>query len=150
VVADFPEIKLTLMNFDALLMDIVLFPERYSMIVCENFMGDGLSELCAGLVGGPGLVGGANYGDNRRAVFEAMHGTAPLIAGQGIANPTALILSGVMLLDHIGQSEQARRVETALLRTFELGIGTHDLKGPTKRVNTDAFVAAIIEQFSLI
>ncbi len=150
VVADFPGIKLTLMNFDAFLMEMVRFPGRHRVVVCENFMGDGLSEMCAGLVGGPGLVGGANYGDNRRAVFEAMHGTAPLIAGQGIANPTALILSGIMLLDHIGQAEQARRVEAALLRTFELGIGTGDLVGPTKRVNTAAFADALIEQFPLI
>jgi isocitrate dehydrogenase (NAD+) len=95
----------------------------------ENLFGDVLSDLCAGLVGGLGLVPGANIG-NRSAVFEAVHGSAPDIAGKALANPIAVIRSAALLLEHIGQPQPAQRIEEAVCRTLEAGRGlTRDLGG---------------------
>ncbi len=150
VAQDFPDIKAECMNIDALLALLVLKPQTVQVLVMENLFGDITSELCAGLVGGVGLVAGANYGDGGRAVFEAVHGTAPDIAGRGIANPTALILSGVMLLEHIGAVVEAQHVREALARTFRMGIGTGDLAVMKRTVNTENFASAVIEQLSFI
>src|SRR5438132_3325340 len=89
-------------------MQLVMNPYQYDVLVMENFYGDILSDLCAGLVGGLGLVPGANLGDDC-AIFEAVHGSAPDIAGQGLANPLALIMSGVMMLNHLGETTAAER-----------------------------------------
>jgi isocitrate dehydrogenase (NAD+) len=103
-----------------------------------------ISDLCAGLVGGLGLVPGANIG-SRYAVFEAVHGSAPDIAGKGLANPIAAIRSAALLLDHIGQREAARRIEAAVVETLKRGRGlTRDLGGQgTTRTLTDAIVASV-------
>ena len=105
----------------------------------ENLFGDVVSDLCAGLVGGLGLVPGANLG-SRSAVFEAVHGSAPDIAGKGLANPIAVVRSAAMLLDHIGERGAAGRIERAVARTLEAGVGlTRDLGG-------DGTTATITEQ----
>lgn len=101
---------------------LVQYPERFGVLVCPNLYGDIISDLCAGLVGGLGLAPGANIG-SQHAMFEAVHGTAPDIAGQNKANPTALLLSAVMMLDHLNETATARRLETAVLEV--LREGTH-------------------------
>src|SRR5688500_19566814 len=94
-------------------MQLVMFPERFDVLVLPNLYGDIVSDLCAGLVGGLGVVPGANFGHDA-AVFEAVHGSAPDIAHKNLANPTALLMSGLMMLDHIGEREKADRIRTAL------------------------------------
>ena len=129
-------------RIDNLCMELALDPSRFDVLVMENLFGDVISDLCAGLVGGLGLVPGANIGA-RYAVFEAVHGSAPDIAGKGLANPIAIIRSAALLLDHVGQREAARRVETAVERTLAARRGlTRDLGGPgTTRSLTDAIIA---------
>jgi isocitrate dehydrogenase (NAD+) len=129
---------------DACAMQMVKSANRLDVIVTENLYGDILSDLGAGLVGGLGIVPGANIGKTE-AVFEAVHGSAPDIAGRGIANPTALIQSAVMMLRHLGEMEPATRVEKALLTVYAGGKNrTGDLGGSasTKQF-TDAVVAAM-------
>jgi len=126
---------------DAMAMNLVLHPERFDVICTTNLFGDILSDEISGLVGGLGLAPGANIGANG-AIFEAVHGTAPDIAGKGIANPGALILAACMLLDHIGETDRAKRVRTALERTIREGkTVTRDLGGTA---STDEFTDAII------
>ncbi|HVB30454.1 MAG TPA: isocitrate/isopropylmalate family dehydrogenase [Gemmatimonadaceae bacterium] len=126
---------------DAMAMNLVLRPERYDVIVTTNLFGDILSDEISGLVGGLGLAPGANIGLNG-AIFEAVHGTAPDIAGKGIANPSSVILAGCMLLEHVGQGERARRVRTALEETIrDKKTITRDLGGTA---STDEFTDAII------
>jgi isocitrate dehydrogenase (NAD+) len=129
VADDYPFLEFEEIPVDKLCMQLALDPTRYDVLVMENLFGDVLSDLCAGLVGGLGLVPGANIGA-RYAVFEAVHGSAPDIAGKGLANPIALIRSAAMMLEHIGQREVARRVEASVRRTLESGLGrTRDLGG---------------------
>jgi isocitrate dehydrogenase (NAD+) len=129
VADDYPFLRFAEMRVDHLCMRLALDPTPFDVLVMENLFGDVLSDLCAGLVGGLGLVPGANIGA-RCAVFEAVHGSAPDIAGKGMANPIALILSAVMLLEHIGQAEPARRISGAVHKTLESGRGlTRDLGG---------------------
>ncbi len=110
-------------------MQMVLRPEQFDVIVTTNMFGDILSDLAAGLVGGPGLAPGANIGADA-AIFEAVHGSAPDIAGQGVANPAALILAGAMMLDHLDEHEQAARVRAAVQHTIvEDAVRTRDLGG---------------------
>jgi isocitrate dehydrogenase (NAD+) len=112
------------------------------VIVTMNLFGDILSDLCAGLVGGLGVAPGANIGDDGVAIFEAVHGTAPDIAGKGIANPTALMLSAVMLLEHVGQREAGARLRTAIYATLARDEArTGDLGG---KANTAQFTDAVI------
>jgi isocitrate dehydrogenase (NAD+) len=114
-------------------------------MVMENLYGDIVSDLCAGLVGGLGLVPGANIGE-KTAVFEAVHGTAPDIAGNGLANPTALLLSAVMMLDHLKLTAYARRIEGALMKVYADGqVKTKDLGGSAK---TAEFTRAVIDAMS--
>src|SRR5205085_10535839 len=114
---------------DKLCMQLALDPTRYDVLVMENLFGDVLSDLCAGLVGGLGLVPGANIGA-RYAVFEAVHGSAPDIAGKGLANPIALIRSAAMMLEHIGQRHPAARIEASVRNTLLARRGlTRDLGG---------------------
>jgi isocitrate dehydrogenase (NAD+) len=116
-------------HVDELCMQLALDPSRYDVLVMENLFGDVLSDLCAGLVGGLGLVPGANIGD-RYAVFEAVHGSAPDIAGKGLANPIALLRSAALLLQHIGQPQAAARIESSVRKTLAAGCGlTRDLGG---------------------
>jgi isocitrate dehydrogenase (NAD+) len=138
----FPFIEFEERRIDNLCMELALDPSRFDVLVMENLFGDVISDLCAGLVGGLGLVPGANIGA-RYAVFEAVHGSAPDIAGKGLANPIAIIRSAALLLDHIGHREAARRVEAAVERTLAGKKGlTRDLGGQgTTRSLTDAIIA---------
>lgn len=121
---------------DAAAMNLVLNPEKYDVMVMPNLYGDILSDLCAGLVGGLGIIPGANIGE-KCAVFEAVHGSAPDIAGKNLANPTALIQSAVMMLKYLGEHECALKIENALVKVFEdREILTKDLGG---NATTDEF-----------
>jgi isocitrate dehydrogenase (NAD+) len=136
-----PRIEPNEVIVDACAMQMVKSANQLDVIVTENLYGDILSDLGAGLVGGLGIVPGANIGVDT-AVFEAVHGTAPDIAGRGIANPTALIQSAVMMLHHLGEHEAGHKIEKALLSTFEKGIRTGDLGGSA---NTEEFTRALCE-----
>jgi isocitrate dehydrogenase (NAD+) len=140
VVADeYPFINFQEKPIDTVCMELALDPTRYDVLVMENLFGDVVSDLCAGLVGGLGVVPGANLG-SRYAVFEAVHGSAPDIAGKGLANPIAITRSAAMMLDHVGERCAAARVEQAVLRTLAAGVGlTRDLGG-------DGTTATITEQ----
>ncbi len=142
----YPFIEFEERPIDNLCMELALDPSRFDVLVMENLFGDVISDLCAGLVGGLGLVPGANIGE-RYAVFEAVHGSAPDIAGKGLANPIAIIRSAALLLDHIGQRQAARRVETAVERTLAARRGlTRDLGGQgTTRSLTDQIIANLKE-----
>jgi isocitrate dehydrogenase (NAD+) len=143
VAKDFPEIEADDKIIDNCCMQLVMRPEQFDVLVMENLYGDILSDLCAGLIGGLGLAPGANIGE-QGAVFEAVHGSAPDIAGQGIANPTALLLSALLMLRHIGETEIADRAEKAMLDVFAEGKNiTRDLGGTA---NTAEFAGAIIEK----
>ncbi|WP_409069276.1 isocitrate/isopropylmalate dehydrogenase family protein [Clostridium sp. FAM 1755] len=127
---------------DAMAMKLVLNPEKYDVLVMPNLYGDILSDMAAGLVGGLGLLPGANIGD-KGAVFEAAHGAAPDIAGKNKANPTACILSGAMMLKYIGEKEKAKKIENAIEKVFVDGkCLTEDLGGNS---TTEQFTAAIID-----
>jgi isocitrate dehydrogenase (NAD+) len=129
VAEDYPFLEFEELHVDTLCLQLALDPTRYDVLVMENLFGDVMSDLCAGLVGGLGLVPGANLG-SRYALFEAVHGTAPDLAGKGLANPIALIRSAAMLLDHIGQRQAAARIEASIRATLEAGKGlTRDLGG---------------------
>lgn len=142
VADEFPFIEFEERRIDNLCMELVLAPQNFDVLVMENLFGDVISDLCAGLVGGLGLVPGANIG-TRHAVFEAVHGSAPDIAGKGLANPMAVIRSAAMMLEHVGKTEAARRIENAIHVTLEKRQGlTPDLGGTgTTRTITDAIIA---------
>lgn len=141
VAADFPEVALEIENIDAACMHAVMDPTRYGVVVAENLFGDIFSDLAAGLSGGPGLAPSASIGD-AHALFEPVHGSAPDLAGHGIANPIAAILSGAMLARHINQPNVATRIERAVARTLAASPSsalTPDLKGSgTTQSLTDA------------
>ena len=113
IAADYDDIEFDEMIVDNCCMQLVMNPDRFDVMVTTNLFGDIISDLCAGLVGGLGLAPGANIGD-RTAMFEAVHGSAPDIAGQGIANPCALLLGATQMLDHLGHADAARRVREAI------------------------------------
>jgi isocitrate dehydrogenase (NAD+) len=126
---EYPDIQADDRIIDNLCMQLVLRPEDYDMLLLENLYGDIVSDLAAGLVGGLGVVAGANIGE-REAVFEAVHGSAPDIAGQNVANPLALIRSALLMLGHLGKGEVAERIRRALRHVVvERGILTRDLGG---------------------
>jgi 3-isopropylmalate dehydrogenase len=127
---------------DALAMHLVTHPEDYGVVVCPNLAGDVLSDLAAGLVGGLGLLPSANVGPEN-ALFEPVHGSAPDIAGRGIANPSAMILSAAMLLDHLEYPEAAATVRTAVESVLAEGPRTPDLGG---EASTDEVTAAVVER----
>ena len=135
---------------DAVCMQLVMFPERFDVLVLPNLYGDIVSDLCAGLVGGLGVVPGANLGIEN-AVFEAVHGSAPDIANKNLANPTALLLSGLMMLEHIGERETAGRIRAALEKVLTEGtIRTRDLGGVASTTEfTDAICRAVESQPNL-
>jgi isocitrate dehydrogenase (NAD+) len=118
VAAQYPEIECNEMIVDNTCMQLVMKPEQFDIIVTTNLFGDIISDLCAGLVGGLGLAPGANIGADT-AIFEAVHGSAPDIAGKGIANPCALLLAAGQMLDHIGQPEKASKLREAIVATLE-------------------------------
>ncbi len=122
-------------------MQIVLNPQQFDVLLLPNLYGDVMSDLAAGLVGGLGVVPSGNIGDDS-AMFEAVHGTAPDIAGKGLANPTALLMSSILMLDHLGERSAARRVESALDKVYrEAKHLTRDVGG---RAGTEEFTEAII------
>ena len=142
---DYPDINTGDVIIDALCMNLVLKPQDFQMVVLPNLQGDIVSDLAAGLVGGLGFAPSANIGD-QISIFEAVHGTAPDIAGKGIANPTSLLLSGLMMLRHIDMLKTAATIENALLATLEDGVHTGDVKGKGEPVGTEAFAQGIIDR----
>ncbi|HEX6623591.1 MAG TPA: isocitrate dehydrogenase (NAD(+)) [Pyrinomonadaceae bacterium] len=142
---DYPEIEADDKIVDNACMQLVMRPEQFDIMLLENLYGDIVSDLCAGLVGGLGLVPGANIGE-QGAVFEAVHGSAPDIAGQGIANPTALLQSGILMLRHLGERGPADRIEQSMLKVFTEGrVRTRDIGGTA---STYEFADAIIAQMA--
>lgn len=138
---EYPDIEMNDRIIDNMCMQLVLRPEDYDVIVTTNLFGDILSDLCAGLVGGLGLVSGANVGDEI-AIFEAVHGSAPDIAGQNKANPTAVIRSAILMLKHLKLNTFAERIDSALNRTLKRQeLCTADLGGP---LGTSEFTQAVI------
>jgi 3-isopropylmalate dehydrogenase len=127
---------------DALAMHLVMHPEEYGVVICPNLAGDMLSDLAAGLVGGLGLLPSANVGEEN-ALFEPVHGSAPDIAGEGIANPSAMILSAAMLLDHLGYDDEGATVREAVETVLAEGPRTPDLGGDA---STDDVTAAVIDE----
>lgn len=143
VAKGFTEIEADDKIIDNACMQLVMRPEQFDVVVTQNLYGDIISDLCAGLIGGLGLAPGANIGTDA-ATFEAVHGSAPDIAGQGIANPTAIMLSAVMMLKHIDEFDAADRMEAAMLEVFTEGrIRTRDLGGTS---STFEFAAEIISK----
>ena len=118
VAGQFPAIQCNEMIVDNTCMQLVMRPEQFDVIVTTNLFGDIISDLCAGLVGGLGLAPGANIGLNA-AIFEAVHGSAPDIAGKGIANPVALLLGAIQMLEHLGRVDEARRLRAAIVATMQ-------------------------------
>lgn len=145
VAKEYPELKADDVIVDDLCMKLVVQPNNFDVVVLTNLQGDIVSDLCAGLVGGLGFAPSANIGDHI-SIFEAVHGTAPDIAGKNIANPTALLLSGIAMLRHLGLLEKAAQIENALLYTLEQGIRTGDFGDKnTPSLNTTAFADTIIK-----
>ncbi len=143
VAKDYPEITADDKIIDNCCMQLVMNPQQFDVMVMENLYGDIVSDLCAGLIGGLGLAPGANIGEIG-AVFEAVHGSAPDIAGQGVANPTAILMSAILMLKHIGERDAAERTEKAMLEVFAEGTTiTKDLGGTAK---TADFANAIIDK----
>jgi isocitrate dehydrogenase len=144
VAREYPELQANDIIVDDLAMKLVTRPDTFEVVVLPNLQGDIISDLCAGLVGGLGFAPSANIGDFV-SIFEAVHGTAPDIAGKGLANPTALLLSGIMMLRHLGLADKAVKVENALLYTLEQGVHTRDFGGnPAGAVSTREYADAII------
>ncbi len=145
VAKTYPDIEYNEAIIDALCMRLVTAPEQFDILLMENLYGDIVSDLCAGLVGGLGVVPGANLGEHT-AVFEAVHGSAPDIAGKGMANPTALLRSAVLMLEHLGELSASERLELALNRVFAAGETlTGDLGG---KASTTEFAEAVIAELT--
>ena len=141
VADEFPFIAFDEKPIDNVCLELVLDPTKFDVLVMENLFGDVISDLCAGLVGGLGVVPGANLGQ-RYAVFEAVHGSAPDIAGKGLANPIACLRSAAMMLDHVGAREAAMRIEHSVRKTLEKRVGlTRDLGGDG---NTESITRELI------
>jgi isocitrate dehydrogenase (NAD+) len=148
---EYPNIEYDEVIIDAGCMKLVQDPSQFDVLLLENLYGDVVSDLCAGLVGGLGLVPGANIGDHG-AVFEAVHGSAPDIAGKNVANPLALLMSAVMMLNYLAETRQdetcrsvATSIRTAYGRALAEGIKTRDLGGQS---NTDEFAKAVVDRLN--
>ncbi|WP_330540940.1 isocitrate dehydrogenase [Aeromonas hydrophila] len=143
VASRYPDIQSEEMIVDAACMNLVMYPERFDVMVTTNLFGDILSDLCAGLVGGLGMAPGANIGDGA-AIFEAVHGSAPDIAGKNIANPTSVILASIQMLEYLGMQGRAERIREAVRATIESGDRvTRDLGGSA---STSEFTQSIIDR----
>ncbi|HHQ4567414.1 isocitrate dehydrogenase [Aeromonas hydrophila] len=143
VASRYPDIQSEEMIVDAACMNLVMYPERFDVMVTTNLFGDILSDLCAGLVGGLGMAPGANIGDGA-AIFEAVHGSAPDIAGKNIANPTSVILASIQMLEYLGMQDRAERIREAVRATIESGDRvTRDLGGTA---STSEFTQSIIDR----
>ncbi|MGH9458959.1 MAG: isocitrate dehydrogenase (NAD(+)) [Thermoanaerobaculia bacterium] len=144
---EYPEIEAEDKIVDNLCMQLVVRPQQFDVLCLENLYGDIVSDLCAGLVGGLGVVAGANIGENG-AVFEAVHGSAPDIAGQNKANPLALLQSAALMLEHIGERDAARRVRTAIMNVLRAGESlTRDLGGSA---STSSFTEALVHEIERV
>ncbi len=145
----YPELEFDDVIIDNMALQLVKNPEKYDVLALPNLYGDVISDLCAGLVGGLGVVPSANMGDNL-AIFEATHGSAPKYTGKNKANPTAITLAAVMMLQHIGEEEAANKIENAIANTIAEGkYVTYDLKPPEKRdkaVGTKEYGNAVISK----
>ena len=144
VAEDYPEITADDLIVDNTCMQLVINPTQFDMLLLENLYGDIVSDLCAGLIGGLGVAPGANIGEDI-AVFEAVHGAAPNIAGRGIANPTALLLSAVLMLKYLNERERALRIQAALEKVLAEGkVLTRDLGGQATTLDfTEAIIRAL-------
>jgi len=143
VAEEYPDVVCDDRIIDNLCMQLVVRPEQFDVLLLENLYGDIVSDLCAGLVGGLGVVPGANLGENG-AVFEAVHGSAPDIAGRNLANPLAMMQTGVLMLRYLDDPATAGRIDAALRATLAAGIRTRDLGGEaTTTAFTEAVVAAL-------
>jgi isocitrate dehydrogenase (NAD+) len=141
VAAQFPQIEYQELIVDNACMQMVMDPQQFDMLLLPNLYGDVMSDLAAGLVGGLGVVPSANIGDEC-AMFEAVHGTAPDIAGKGFANPTALLMSSILMLDHLGERAAAERIQNALEKVYrEAKHTTQDVGG---EAGTEEFADAVI------
>jgi len=146
VAARYPDVGFDDRIVDAACMHLVMHPERVDMMLLPNLYGDIVSDLCAGLVGGLGVVPAANLGEGGVGVFEAVHGTAPDIAGRDIANPTALLLSAVLMLQHLEEDAKATRIQGALTTVLASGHVTPDLGGSATTTSFADAVCRAIEQ----
>ena len=147
VAAQYPDIACNEMIVDNCCMQLVMNPYQFDVIVTTNLFGDILSDLCAGLVGGLGLAPGANIG-TEAAIFEAVHGSAPDIAGKGVANPCALLLAACQMLEHLGMNDEARRLRTAIRQAVTAKDRvTPDLGGSG---TTESFADALIERIGKV
>lgn len=148
VATEYPDIVSDDRIVDNLCMQLVLNPQQFDMLLLENLYGDIVSDLCAGLVGGLGVVAGVNIGENG-SVFEAVHGSAPDIAGQNRANPTALLLSAILMLEHIGENNAAERVRNALFKVLIEGkVKTRDLGGTATTIAFTSEICRALESGS--
>ena len=141
VAEQFPGIEYRELIVDNACMQIVMDPLQFDVLLLPNLYGDVMSDLAAGLVGGLGVVPSANIGDEA-AMFEAVHGTAPDIAGKGLANPTALLMSSTLMLDHLGEQEAAKKIEAALRKVYL--DGKHTTKDVGGKAGTEEFANAVI------
>jgi isocitrate dehydrogenase (NAD+) len=141
VAQEYPQIEYKELIVDNACMQIVMNPLQFDLLLLPNLYGDVMSDLAAGLVGGLGIVGSANIGDEA-AMFEAVHGTAPDIAGKGLANPTALLMSSIMMLDHLGEHPAARRIEAAIVTVYREA--KHTTKDVGGKATTREFMEAVI------
>jgi isocitrate dehydrogenase (NAD+) len=145
VAEDYPAIVFEEMQLDELAMWLVYEPQEMDVLLLPNLYGDIVSDLCAGLIGGLGVAPGVNLGDEI-AVFEATHGSAPDIAGKGVANPAGIMLSGAMMLEHIGETEASKKLESAIAAVFVKGKNlTRDLGGSA---GTNEFTDAVIQELN--
>jgi isocitrate dehydrogenase (NAD+) len=144
VAEQFPEIEYKELIVDNACMQIVINPDQFDVLLLPNLYGDVMSDLAAGLVGGLGVVPSGNIGQEA-AIFEAVHGTAPDIAGKGLANPTALLMSAILMLQHLGEKSAAERIEQALIKVYKEGKHlTRDVGGASSTQQfTDAVIAAL-------
>ena len=148
IAKDYPTIIAEDVIVDALCMKLVYEPQKFEVVVLTNLQGDIVSDLCAGLVGGLGFAPSANLGDHIK-IFEAVHGTAPDIAGKNLANPTSLLLSGTMMLNILGLESYGKEIRAALLRVIDKGVHTGDFGDKsTPSVGTKEFAAAIISELN--
>jgi isocitrate dehydrogenase (NAD+) len=147
VAAKYPDIEFDEKIIDAACMHMVMKPEQFDVVVTTNMFGDILSDLTAGLVGGLGLIPGANIGEDA-ALFEAVHGSAPDIAGKNIANPTAVMMAGVMMLNHLGEHEAAVRMQNAIEKVVNEGVYVTPDLNPNSRYGTKEMGRAIADAMS--
>lgn len=146
IAQQFPQIKFREILVDNCCMQLVQNPNQFDVLLLPNLYGDIVSDLCAGLIGGLGIAQGANIGENY-AVFEPVHGSAPDIAGQDKANPTAMLMSAIEMLNYIGENEAGNRIKLALFNTLDADIKTADLGGSS---NCSEFTQAIIDRLSIL